>query len=106
MQNGQSCGSTVSLYDKGENDELFHVPLSKYALIIHQRFFFVKRFSQLFEKNFKKVFRSAFFAFFTYFPTFSGIKRGAIGKRLTKIRLRGIIIPLKTVRNPPVLKQN
>lgn len=23
MQNGQSCGSTVSLYDKGENDELF-----------------------------------------------------------------------------------
>ena len=55
MQNGQSCGSTVSLYDKGENDELFQVPLSKYALIIHQRILFVKRFLQLFEKNFKKV---------------------------------------------------
>ena len=102
MQNGQSCGSTVSLYDKGENDELFQVPLSKYALIIHQIILFVKRFLQLFKKNFL----FDFFVFFTYFPTFSDIKRGAIGKRLTKNRLRGIIAVLKTVRNPPVLKQN
>ena len=48
MQNGQSFGSTVSLYDKGENDELFQVLHLKYAFIILYIFLFVKRFFAFF----------------------------------------------------------
>ncbi len=65
--------------------------------------------SSVFCNFLKKILKSFFvrpFCLFTCFPTFSDIKRGAIGKRLTKNRLRGIIAVLKTVRNPPVLKQN